>query len=340
MMIAAELDPDILDLSHECSAKQLERMTDDACAWSADDIIPDDCIVEIDNRVGDELLRMSDIMQRNPLPTILYELSQFDIPATLELMQEIRRRLNAPPHVAAINRMPLDRMHVDDAIAAYWVLGQSIGRNVAQKYDGTMIYHVRDTGVPWQYGVRASYTSVELLFHNDNAFGIAVPHYVGLLCLQPAKEGGTSRFCSLHTVHNRMLERYPKELRRLYRPVLWDRQAEHRHDEPVTAYAPVFTYRKGRLRTRANPCLIEKGYQVAGIDMDQATSDAVDALKEVSEDPRLWFELPLERGHMQYINNIDIAHYRSEFVDYPEPEKKRHLIRTWHRDSGKLTYDG
>ena len=315
-------------------------MVTDSRAWLTDDIEPQDCLIKVGDSVREEIIDMAESIRQNPLPTVLRNLSQFDIPHCVELMQEVRRRLDIPPHVAVIDGMPLDDIDQEVVVDIYWVLGQVIGRNVAQKWDGTMIYHVKDTGVPYQYGVRGSYTSVELQFHNDNAFGTALPHYVGLLCLQPSMEGGLSRFCSLHTVHNRMLEKFPRELDRLYSPVLWDRQAEHGEGEPVAALAPVFSYAKGQLRTRANPSLIMKGYEVANVMMDDETTNAVDALKEVSEDPTLWFELPIERGHMQYINNIDIAHYRSEIFDDPDSDLKRHLVRTWHRDTGHITYDG
>ena len=87
--------------------------------------------------------------------------------------------------------------------------------------------------------VRArSHTSVELNFHTDNAFARMVPDYVGLFCRHPAKSGGVSRFCSLYSVHQRMLEQYPDELARLYQPVLFDRQKEHREGAAPVCLAP------------------------------------------------------------------------------------------------------
>ena len=83
-----------------------------------------------------------------------------------------------------------------------------------------------------------------------------------------------------------------------------------------------------------------KGYEVAGTPIDGETEAAVSALKDISEDESLWFELPVDAGHVQYLNNNDIAHYRSEIVDHPDPAKKRHLVRSWHRDSGQVTYHG
>ncbi len=331
---------EILDLSHECNAHRLEHKAVGKLAWTFDDVNPTDCLIKISKAAHDEILEMVDFMESNPLPVMLRKLEHFNVPHIVELMTEIKRALDEPPGVAVIDRLPLDEITEDQAIEVFWTIGQIIGQNVAQKWDGTMIYHVRDTGAKYEYGVRGSYTSVELLFHNDNAFGIALPHYVGLMCIRPSLEGGLSRFCSLYTVHNRMLEKYPTELQRLYEPVYWDRQAEHFQGQPIVAKAPVFRFENERLWTRANPSLIKKGYEVAETPMDSATEDAVSALKEVSEDPSLWFELPVERGHVQYVNNIDIAHYRSEIVDDPDPRKKRHLVRTWHRSVGRPTYDG
>ena len=331
---------EILDLSHEQSTKRLECRVDNGFAWTKSQIDPQSCIIPVSDEVKDEILKVAEVIDANPLPTLLRNPEQFEIPKTLELMTEIRTRLDNPPGVAVVDRFPLDEISIEQAIDIFWIIGQKIGRNVAQKWDGTMIYHVRDTGAEYRYGVRGSYTKVELLFHNDNAFGIVLPHYVGLMCIRPSLEGGLSRFCSLYSIHNQMLSKYPAQLKRLYQPVLWDRQAEHAQGEPIVVRAPVFRFENNRLWTRANPSLIKKGYDVAGYEMDSETSDAVNALKEVSEESSLWFELPIERGQLQYINNIDIAHYRSEFLDDPNPSKKRHLVRSWHRDCGRVTYDG
>ncbi len=330
----------ILDLSHEQSSTRLDHWVNHSYSWTKKDINPESCIVQISDEVEDELLQMAELIEATPLPTVLRTLSQFKIPKTCRFMQEIRERLDEPPGVAVIERMPLEKISNKQAIDIFWTIGQVVGQQVAQKWDGTMIYHVRDTGAQYTYGVRGSYTNVELLFHNDNAFGKALPHYVGLMCIRPSFKGGLSRFCSLYSVHNQMLNRYPHQLKRLYEPVYWDRQAEHAEGEPVVALAPVFRFENNRLLTRANPSLVMKGYDVAEIKIDAEAFDAISALKEVSEDPSLWFELPIERGHLQYINNIDIAHYRSEIIDHPDPDKKRHLVRSWHRECGHATYDG
>ena len=329
-----------VDLTHEQTSTRLQHIIDDERAWTAHDIDPDNCILKIGSEAESEILRVVEQMRLNPLPKLLRTPSQFNMPAMSQIMKKSKALVAKGLGVAVIDALPLDQFDQNDAVALFWVLGQLLGRPVAQKWDGTMLYDVRDTGQPYSYGVRGSYTNVELFFHTDNAFGIVPPHYVGLMCVQPAAKGGTSRFCSLYSVHNRMLTDYTRQLERLYRPLLWDRQAEHARGQPKVALAPMFRFDGERLTARANVSLVRKGYEVAEVSMDAETSDALDALEFVADNPSLWFELPLERGHLQYLNNLEVGHYRSEFTDHSDPALKRHLVRMWHRDTGYPTYDG
>ena len=74
--------------------------------------------------------------------------------------------------------------------------------------------------------------------------------------------------------------------------------------------------------------------------MDEALVNALLAIDEVSAAEELWVEAPLERGQVQYLNNHELGHYRSDFTDSPNPIEKRHLYRLWHREEGSITYDG
>jgi hypothetical protein len=166
------------------------------------------------------------------------------------------------------------------------------------------------------------------------------PDYVALFCRQPAKTGGISRFCSLYSVHQRMLEQYPDELARLYQPVFFDRQKEHHEGAEKVCLAPYFSWRNGRMFARANASLIRKGYEVAEQQMDNLLAAALDAIDEVCDAEELWFEGPLQRGQVQYLNNHEVGHYRSAFEDHDDPQYKRHLYRMWHRQTGDSSYDG
>ena len=309
-------------------------------AWLGRDVDLASCMFELDRAALDEIGALADRIRAAPHPTVLRSPDDHPLDALREVFARARAALDHGVGVAVIDRLPLDAFDDETARAVYWTIGSLLARPVAQKWDGTMLYDVTDTGQTFGYGVRGSWTNVELAFHTDNAFGAALPRYVGLLCIRPALEGGTSRFCSLFSVHDRLLQRFPRALDRLYRPMLFDRQAEHAPHAPRVAWAPVFSFAGDRLQARANTSLIRKGYAVAGVRMDEDTRRAVEALEQVISDDDLRFELPIERGQIQYLENQRIAHYRSAFADTDDPRARRLRVRLWHRDEGLQTYDG
>ena len=105
----------ILDLSHERSSKRLDYWVNHSYSWTRDDIDPESCIVKVSDEVEVEFLQMAESIEANPLPTVLRTLSQFDIPKTRGFMREIRERLDEPPGVAVIDRMPLEKISVSQA---------------------------------------------------------------------------------------------------------------------------------------------------------------------------------------------------------------------------------
>lgn len=331
---------DYFEIPDSEPSPMLDKPITDGRAWTRDTLDPQDCIVALGKAGLGEVSAMADAIAASPLPVILRHPDQFDLPALRAAMGKAKALLDGAPGVAVVDRLPMDEISKQTATAIAWALGHLVGRPVAQKWDGAMVYDVTDTGAKFSYGVRASTTNIELLFHTDNAFGAAPPDYVALLCHYPAVAGGVSRFCSLYSVHNRMLERHPDHLARLYQPLLWDRQAEHEDGAPKVARGPMFRWDGKRLTIRANTRLNAKGYQLSGEAMDAGTQAALDAVKHIMSQDDLWLELPIERGQIQYLNNAGVAHYRSEFTDHDDPALKRHLVRTWHRDRGQVSYDG
>jgi len=327
-----------LDCSNEVSP--ITQPRSDRLHWIAADVSSDDYVVLLSDAARAEIESLARHIDENPLPLLCRKLDEHDLPACCQMMAEMKHILDHGVGFAVLDRLPMDDYPIETMLEIYWLLGQAIGRPVAQKWNGQMIYDVSDTGADYAYGTRGSHTSVELNFHTDNAFARMLPDHVGLLCRNPAKSGGVSRFCSLYSVHQRMLEQYPAQLERLYQPMYYDRQQEHPEGAAPVCRAPWFSWRNQRMFARANASLVRKGYEVAGEAMDAALEDALDAIDEVCAAADLWFEAPLERGQIQYLNNHEVGHYRSAFEDFEEPEPKRHLYRLWHRMAGSTSYDG
>ena len=327
-----------LDCSHEQTS--MPEQIPNRMQWLAHDLTTEDWFVGIDDAAAEELTRLGKFIEDNPQELKQRKLKDTDLPLCRRLMSTMKNKLDHGVGFAVLDRLDVDAFELNTLVEIYWLLGQMIGPPVAQKWNGQMIYDVRDTGQQYSYGVRGSHTNVELLFHTDNAFARMVPDYVGLFCRHPAKAGGISRFCSLYSVHHRMQERHPKLLQRLYQPMLFDRQKEHHESAATVCFAPFFSWKNDRLFARANTSLVRKGYEVAAKSMDSVLEEALEAIDEISSSEDLWYEAGLVAGQIQYLNNHEIGHYRSQYKDFDEPEKKRHLFRLWHRREGSSSYDG
>src|SRR5437773_626955 len=177
----------------------------------------------------DELEQALRTLRRDPLPPLLLSPAQFALSACAAVMTAVGHKLRRGVGLAVIDRIPVERFSLDENRTLYWLLGSLLGRPVAQKWDGTMIYDVRDTGKTLEYGVRRSVTNLELQFHTDAPWLDLPPEQVGLYCLHPAREGGVSQVVSLAMVHNELRRQHPGLLSRLYRPFPWDRQPERVH---------------------------------------------------------------------------------------------------------------
>ena len=328
-----------LDLNHEISSPPDKPLAVKK-AWIGSNISETDWLLRFDHACLEEIGTLIEKMRAQPLPTIVRSIDEFDVPNLRKVVAKAKSILDDGCGFVVLDRLPMDDHPIDDMISSFWLIGQMIGLPVAQKWDGTLIYDVTDTGKKFGYGVRGSTTNVELVFHVDNAFGQRVPDYVGLLCKYPALEGGLSRFCSMYTMHDRLLERDPDLLARLYEPVLYDRQAEHVEGGAKVTSAPFFSRNGDTISSRANVSLVRKGYQVAGVEMDARLQAALQAIQSISQDEDIWYEAAIERGQLQYLNNHETGHYRSTFTDHNDPAQKRHLYRTWHRNTGRRTYDG
>ena len=312
----------------------------DLRAWRGSELAPDAWRVSLSADCRGEILAMVEVLRKDPLPVLMLHPELFKLAACTEMMDSLQRKLRQGIGLAVVDPLPMEAISDEEALAVYYVLGQLLGRLVAQKWDGTMIYDVRDSGKSYGYGVRASITNVEQNFHNDNAFGVSPPDFVSLLCLRSALSGGVSRFTSLFAAHNVLLKEHPTALERLYQPFYFDRQAEHAPGDKKVDRFPVFSYDGDQLLARVSEGLIKKGYSLAQETLDTGGTQALDLLKQFHSTPQNWAEFTLQRGQMQYLNNRQFLHSRTRYKDHSDPDKRRHMVRLWYRDWGSRAYHG
>jgi alpha-ketoglutarate-dependent taurine dioxygenase len=309
-------------------------------AWTRDTLAEDAGMFELPRAALDELDALVLDLRANPLPLLALDVSDFPLPATRAFMSAIRSELVQGVGFALVDRLPVGHWTREEATAVYWLLASLIARPVAQKWDGTMVYDVRDRGKAPGNGVRPDITNVGQNYHTDNSYNLAPPEVVCLLCLQTAREGGLSGVVSFHAAHEEMRRRHPDLLERLYRPFYFDRQREHAPGDVMTTFHPMLASDGNTLVARLSHRQVVNGYELAGVAMDARGREALDAFEAILEDRHLCRSFRFEPGQMQFLNNLAMGHRRTGFTDWPEPERKRHLIRLWLRDMGARAYNG
>jgi len=231
---------------------------------------------------------------------------------------------------AIVRGVPVDAPEVQ---RKYIELASTLGCVVPQTVSGTMIYSVRDEGYQLardfgKAGVRTSKTTSAFGFHTDSPSQLAghTPDLLGLLVMQTAKSGGESIFVDGRAVYRAIADERPDYLQRLCQPFFVDRRAELPDGEAPFLPVPVFVT-EPLFRVRYLRLYIEKGHELAGSPLTAFESDALDYFDAVCE--RLAVSMELERGDIQFLNNVTHLHGRTSYEDHPEPERKRHYLRIW-----------
>lgn len=213
----------------------------------------------------------------------------------------------------------------EDVGLIFWGIGSYLGIPVTQNPHGDLLGHVYDHGR--RYGdidVRGYETNAHLPFHTDGC------DLVGLLCLRRAKSGGLSSIVSSVTIHNEILRQHPEYLQPLYRGFHYIKREAALTEDPVTAYRlPVFGAKDGFISARLVRNQINAACQKTGSKLETIESAALDFLDRLAYDPEIHLDMDLQVGDMQLCNNYTIMHSRTAFEDYPEPNRRRHMIRLW-----------
>ena len=200
----------------------------------------------------------------------------------------------------------------------YWGVGTHLGVGVSQSAAGDRLGHVFDRGT--QDKDRYYTRGGALEFHMDPV------DVVGLLCLHAAQSGGVSRIVSAGAVHNVILAERPDLLQILCRGFHNSRRAYG--DTTPSARVPVFARGAQGMECYFLPTTIRQAVE-EGCPLSAMEQEALAFIGAVANRPGLFLDMDFRVGDMQFLNNRTILHSRTDYVDYPEPERKRHLLRLW-----------
>jgi len=303
-----ELPPEVKD----CSAWYGSEITD-STDWIEQ--ISADQISEVENAVRE--------LERTGIETIASEpppLPTFT-PRLHGLLDEV---LNGRGFIL-LRALPVESWTRRQAAIAFLIIGAQLGNLRMQNAEGHLLGHVRDLGRSSDDpNTRIYQTRERQTFHTDSC------DVVGLMCLQTAKSGGLSSLVSSTTIFNEMRRRRPDLLRVLMEPIETDRRGEVPEGSKPYFTIPVFNYHEGLVSAIYQRQYIESARRFPGVaPLSPLQLEALDLFDQLANDPRLNLMMELQPGDIQLVHNHTILHDRTAFEDYPEPERKRHLLRLW-----------
>lgn len=213
-------------------------------------------------------------------------------------------------------------------------LGYALG-NVLDKRG--ILYDVCDRGQDHrQDNVLFSSTCTSPGFHTDSTDADLMPGLVALFCIRTAQSGGINRLANTLSVYQQLLQSQPDVLRRLCQDFIRDKivvgeSGTRSLADRLRNSFPVFQW--GRwypgLTCRYMRYWIEAGHTKADLPLTEAELWALDQFEAALNQENMTYQLQLQPGDMLFLNNHLITHDRTEYVDWDQPEEKRHLVRMW-----------
>jgi hypothetical protein len=226
---------------------------------------------------------------------------------------------------ALLRGLPVERWGRRLSAMAFLGLGLHWGSLRSQNRQGHLLGHVKDLGLTSQDPhVRVYQTSERQNYHTDSC------DVVGLLCLHPARSGGLSSLVSSVTLFNELRKSRPDLARVLFEPIETDRRGEVPAGQKPFFCIPVLNWHAGLLSTVYHRNYIESARRFPEVPpLTPVQVEALDLFDRLANDPALHFRMELQAGDVQLVHNHTVLHDRTAFQDWPEPERKRHLLRLW-----------
>ena len=204
-----------------------------------------------------------------------------------------------------------------------WGLASYLGSMLPQNKQGNLLEHVKNAGGDIDSPSGRGYNSANTLgFHSDDSDAFS------LMCLRIGKTGGEHRIVSSVTVYNAMLDRFPRFAKELEFLFYRSRRDESPCGEVPFVRQPVFSVTDGFFCARGASSTIKRAQELPGVPkLTESQQDAISCYQALCGE--LSLVVNWQPGDISFVLNHVALHARTAYQDWPEPEKKRHLLRLW-----------
>jgi hypothetical protein len=299
----------------------------DPAGWTADELRNvADWSYRISERDADELAAGIAAVRRAGVPVVEVARENFPLAGFADVLADVRREFKDGRGIVMLQSFPVERFDREETAIAYLGLGAYLGKTMSQNKQGHVLGHVKDLGGDYaDPHTRGYMTRAEMFFHADAC------DYVGLLCLKTSKSGGASRVASSVTVYNRILERRPDLAKVLTEDFYRSRSGEVNPGEAAFFKQPIFSFTDGYFSATGASAVVDKAQKLPGVPkFTEAQKEAVALYRATVAECAL--DIGFEAGDIQFLNNFVMLHTRRAYEDWPEPARKRHLLRLWLSD--------
>lgn len=263
---------------------------------------------------------------RDPVKTLLdYRREDFDLGGAAPVIAAAFAEIRDGRGIALVRGLPRADMAEADFELLTWAIGLHSGVPRPQGKASHYLSAVRNAGTEYRSVTGRGYSSnAELDFHTDGA------DVVALTCYNQGLTGGMSMVSSSIRAHEMMVRERPELAEILHQPFHFSRQAEQAPDEAAFYPNPIYDLQDGRLHSKWNRNRVNSAQKIEGVpQLGPAQREALDLLDEILRRPDTMYEMYLEPGDMQLLNNHTTLHSRTGFTDHADPAKQRLLYRLW-----------
>ena len=300
---------------------------DTELAWYGPELrsAPDKWIIHLSDAEIAEIEAAAQSVAEQDLSIVEIRKDSFPLPLLGQRLDQLSEQLIGGIGFALLRRIPVERYSVQQTATMFYGIGAHMGNARMQNAKGHVLGHVRDLNMRSdETDVRIYQTNERQTFHTDSS------DIVGLLCLKAAKSGGESLLVSAITIYNEMLGARPDLVRLLFDPIATDRRGEIPDGMQPFFSIPVFNWNQAHLTVMYQRQYIDSAQRFANaMKLTLEHIQALDMFDEFANDSRLNLSMQLEPGEMQFVYNHGLLHDRTEFEDWPDLERRRHLLRLW-----------
>ena len=205
------------------------------------------------------------------------------------------------------------------------IISQFLGKLYVQNIKNEKFVLIQDEGKSMKTGGRYHQTKEGGSYHTDSPQWPDVPDSVGLLCINPAKEGGINKFLSAYSIHNEINKKDPFLLELLYSKFYFDKRGEFKEGESPTVFEPIFSYTNNELHFRYLRNYIDDGYKTQNKILSNDQINSLNIIDEVTQNKKLSLDYEMKSGHFALAQPT----IRPLFEDFEDQNLKRKLVRVW-----------